>query len=116
MSLQDSSFDVVVDKGTLDSILCGEASTLNVQKALNEIARVLNSKGRRRVQGARFVRVFTCFHHYMSRHSRFKHEYGWGGTCPSRRSSCLRRVLHVHDIKGAHVVERLLLHTVVVVW
>jgi len=69
MDLQDGAFQCVLDKGTLDSLLCGEASTLNIQKALNEISRVLDSKG-----------VFICISHgqpsyrltYMQRP-----EFGW---------------------------------------
>ncbi len=45
MDLQKGHFQVVIDKGTLDSILCGEASTLHVQKALSEISRVMDPKG-----------------------------------------------------------------------
>lgn len=45
MELGDAAFNAVIDKGTLDSLLCGEASTLNVQKALSEIARVLDTTG-----------------------------------------------------------------------
>eukprot|EP00742_Colponemidia_sp_Colp-10_P000659 GILJ01000718.1.p1 GENE.GILJ01000718.1~~GILJ01000718.1.p1 ORF type:complete len:211 (+),score=25.02 GILJ01000718.1:72-704(+) len=41
----DHSFDVVMDKGTLDSMLCGEGSTTNVQKMLSEIYRVLAPNG-----------------------------------------------------------------------
>lgn len=69
MELQDGTYNCVIDKGTLDSVLCGEASTLNVQKALSEIARVLDNKG-----------VFICISHgqpsyrltYMQRP-----EFGW---------------------------------------
>ena len=43
--LGDGKFNVVLDKGTVDCILCGEASTMNVQKALSEISRVLDAKG-----------------------------------------------------------------------
>ena len=45
MDLPDASVQCVLDKGTLDSILCGEASTLNVQKCLSEVCRVLTGKG-----------------------------------------------------------------------
>ncbi|EGR33567.1 protein kinase domain protein [Ichthyophthirius multifiliis] len=38
-------FDFVIDKGTLDCILCGECSTANSYKALQEIYRVLTNKG-----------------------------------------------------------------------
>jgi len=69
MDSPDASFNVVVDKGTLDSVLCGESSTGNVQKALNEITRVLDSKG-----------VYVCISHgqpsyrlsYLQRP-----EFGW---------------------------------------
>eukprot|EP00922_Rhytidocystis_sp_ex-Travisia-forbesii_P008126 GHVS01011970.1.p1 GENE.GHVS01011970.1~~GHVS01011970.1.p1 ORF type:complete len:239 (-),score=30.12 GHVS01011970.1:384-1100(-) len=44
-SIADQSFPVVLDKGTLDSILCGEGSTSNVQKMLREISRVLEPGG-----------------------------------------------------------------------
>lgn len=38
-------FDAVIDKGTLDSILCGSNSRENADKMLKEIARVLKDKG-----------------------------------------------------------------------
>merc|ERR1719362_2740112 len=41
MELPDNDFKVVLDKATLDSILCGEGSTHNAQKMLSEISRVL---------------------------------------------------------------------------
>ena len=42
---EDGSFDVVIDKGTLDSLLCGDSSGPNSIKALNEIYRVLKPNG-----------------------------------------------------------------------
>ena len=45
MEFPEGAYNVVVDKGTLDSVLCGEGSTLNVQKMLMEVSRVLDSKG-----------------------------------------------------------------------
>lgn len=39
------SFDAVIDKGTLDSLLCGNDSRLNAGKMLDEIWRVLKDKG-----------------------------------------------------------------------
>lgn len=41
----DESFNAVVDKGTLDSVLCGEGSTANVAKMCMEISRVLQPNG-----------------------------------------------------------------------
>ena len=42
---EDATFDVVIDKGTLDSILCGDSSGPNSIKALHEIYRVLKPNG-----------------------------------------------------------------------
>lgn len=41
----DESFNAVVDKGTLDSVLCGEGSTANVAKMCMEVSRVLKPNG-----------------------------------------------------------------------
>eukprot|EP00922_Rhytidocystis_sp_ex-Travisia-forbesii_P007128 GHVS01010404.1.p1 GENE.GHVS01010404.1~~GHVS01010404.1.p1 ORF type:complete len:227 (+),score=25.96 GHVS01010404.1:205-885(+) len=43
--IADEAYPVVIDKGTVDSVLCGEGSTSNVQKMLREISRVLQSGG-----------------------------------------------------------------------
>jgi len=45
LEFEDEIFDFVVDKGTMDSVLCGEGSTSNVQKMLSEIMRVLKPNG-----------------------------------------------------------------------
>lgn len=45
LEFPDESFDAVCDKGTLDSILCGEGSTANVAKMCQEISRVLKPSG-----------------------------------------------------------------------
>ncbi|XP_039025378.1 EEF1A lysine methyltransferase 4-like [Hibiscus syriacus] len=42
---QSGSFDAVIDKGTLDSILCGNNSRQNAAQMLDEIWRVLKDKG-----------------------------------------------------------------------
>lgn len=41
----DEAFDLVIDKGCLDCILCGEKSTTNITAALNECSRVLKPGG-----------------------------------------------------------------------
>eukprot|EP01114_Cavostelium_apophysatum_P012156 TRINITY_DN2697_c0_g1_i1.p1 TRINITY_DN2697_c0_g1~~TRINITY_DN2697_c0_g1_i1.p1 ORF type:complete len:204 (+),score=21.80 TRINITY_DN2697_c0_g1_i1:71-682(+) len=45
MEFSDSAFDAVVDKGTLDAILCGENSTANADSMVSEIYRVLKPGG-----------------------------------------------------------------------
>jgi len=45
MTFKDGVFDCVIDKGTLDSILCGESSVANARKMLSEIYRVLAPGG-----------------------------------------------------------------------
>merc|ERR1711982_52509 len=45
MELPEGKFNVVIDKATIDSILCGEGSTHNAQKMLSEISRVLVPDG-----------------------------------------------------------------------
>lgn len=44
-TFQSSSFDAVLDKGTLDSILCGSNSRQNSTMMLEEVGRVLKDKG-----------------------------------------------------------------------
>ncbi|KAL8151289.1 hypothetical protein V2J09_021097 [Rumex salicifolius] len=44
-SFQTGSFDAVIDKGTLDSILCGNNSRVNATMMLEEVERVLKDKG-----------------------------------------------------------------------
>lgn len=45
LDFPDETFDVVLDKGTLDSVLCGEGSTANVAKMCGEVSRVLKPTG-----------------------------------------------------------------------
>ena len=45
LKFPDQAFNAVLDKGTLDSILCGEGSTSNVAKMLGEVSRVLTDDG-----------------------------------------------------------------------
>ncbi|CAH0479519.1 unnamed protein product [Peronospora belbahrii] len=45
LDFANETYDAVVDKGTLDSILCGESSTANVSKMCQEIYRVLRPNG-----------------------------------------------------------------------
>jgi ubiquinone/menaquinone biosynthesis C-methylase UbiE len=44
-TFDDSSFDAVIDKGTFDSIVCGDGSSTNAEQMLDEIHRVLSPTG-----------------------------------------------------------------------
>ena len=52
LSYAAGSFAAVVDKGTLDSVLCGEGSTANAAKVCEGVSRVLRPGG-----------VFVCVSH-----------------------------------------------------
>lgn len=45
MSFPDASFDIVFDKGTIDSILCGSQPMESVHRTLSEVERVLRAGG-----------------------------------------------------------------------
>merc|ERR1711904_47554 len=45
LEFADVTFDVAIDKGTMDSILCGEGSTKHCSKMMSEISRVLKPGG-----------------------------------------------------------------------
>jgi len=45
MDFSDQSFNIAIDKATLDSIVCGENSHANVQKYLAHVSRVLAADG-----------------------------------------------------------------------
>lgn len=63
-----ASFDAVVDKGTLDSLLCGENSTANSGRYVAEVARVLKPGG---------VFIVVSFGTPENRMSYLEGEYGW---------------------------------------
>jgi EEF1A lysine methyltransferase 4 len=68
-NFEDGTFDAVVDKGTFDSILCGDGSGPNAEQTLNEIHRVLSPNG-----------VYICVSYGVkeSRMSYFnKKDYDW---------------------------------------
>ncbi|KAL5708288.1 hypothetical protein ACHQM5_019098 [Ranunculus cassubicifolius] len=44
-SFQDDSFDSVIDKGTLDSLMCGTSAPLSATQMLGEVSRVLRPGG-----------------------------------------------------------------------
>jgi len=45
MSYKDETFDLIVDKSTIDALLCGDHSFMIVAKMLKEISRVLKTGG-----------------------------------------------------------------------
>ncbi|KAJ4457918.1 putative protein kinase domain protein [Paratrimastix pyriformis] len=72
LSFPDQQFSGVFDKGTMDSLLCGDNSTANVHKMLSEISRVLKPDG-----------VFVCVS-YGQPSNRMNYleppEFGWSVT------------------------------------
>jgi len=44
-ALESSSFDSVIDKGTLDALLCGEGSAENADHMCSEVSRLLKPGG-----------------------------------------------------------------------
>ena len=42
---KNNQFDVIIDKGTLDSVLCGENSIPLVDKMMKEVYRILDHNG-----------------------------------------------------------------------
>ena len=45
MTYADGSFDTVIDKATLDAIICGDEAVCNPDKVISEIYRVLKNNG-----------------------------------------------------------------------
>jgi EEF1A lysine methyltransferase 4 len=45
LQYDDESFDVIIDKSTMDALLCGDQSFLNVAIMTKEVQRVLKTGG-----------------------------------------------------------------------
>ena len=45
MSYEDKSFDIIIDKSTIDAILCTQSPSLNAAMVLSECQRVLRIGG-----------------------------------------------------------------------
>ena len=43
--LEDNSFDLIIDKGCLDSVLCGDLPLKGSAQMLSNVYRVLNEEG-----------------------------------------------------------------------
>ena len=70
----DASFDAVIDKAMLDSLLCGEASTANAGRYVSEVARVLKPGG---------TFIIVSFGTPENRLSYLEGDYGWQVTVHS---------------------------------
>mmetsp|Transcript_55385 Transcript_55385/g.108420 ORF Transcript_55385/g.108420 Transcript_55385/m.108420 type:complete len:223 (+) Transcript_55385:253-921(+) len=68
----DGLYDCVIDKGTMDSILCGEGSTHNIQTMLREVSRVLKPNG---------IYIVISYGQPSYRMSYLQRaDYGWSGS------------------------------------
>ena len=74
MGFPDASFDAVIDKATLDSLLCGENSTVNTGKYVGTVARLLKPGG---------VFIIVSFGTPENRLSYLEGDYGWQVTVHS---------------------------------
>jgi ubiquinone/menaquinone biosynthesis C-methylase UbiE len=45
LKYNDESFDLIIDKSTIDALLCGDKAYLNVAMMMNECQRVLKTGG-----------------------------------------------------------------------
>ena len=73
MEFPDSTFDVVIDKGTVDSLLCGNNSFHNVYQMNKNVARVLKRGGRYIV--VTYGQPDTRIDHYRRRRLHFDVEH-----------------------------------------
>ena len=71
MGFADATFDAVLDKAALDSLLCGESSTANSGRYVKEVARVLKPGG---------VFIVVSFGAPENRLSYLEGDYGWSVT------------------------------------
>merc|ERR1711974_15951 len=75
LKFSDGQFNVIMDKGTLDTLLCGDNSTANAAKYCAEASRVLQSDG---------VLFIVSYGTPENRMSYLEHEeYGWSVNVPT---------------------------------
>ena len=77
MEFKDNSFEAIIDKGTIDAILCGNDSISNVDMVLSEVYRCLSRSG---------VFLLISFGKPENR-MEFLQEYKWQITCTSVRDT-----------------------------
>lgn len=73
MDFPDNSFDLVIDKGTIDSLLCGANSFHNVYQMNKQISRVLKKGGR--LISITYGQPDTRIDHFRRRKLRFEVEH-----------------------------------------
>lgn len=105
MEYPDGVFNIVLDKATIDSVLCAEGSQPLVAKCLSEISRVLAPNG-----------VFVCISHGHPG-SRLavldKPEYGWTVTVEKVQKPMLK-VMKDHVLPEANEDEERVYHYIYV--
>ncbi|KAK2950922.1 putative kinase domain protein [Blattamonas nauphoetae] len=70
MSFDSNMFDLVIDKGTCDAVLCGDKAFKNMRLLCSEVSRVLTETGC-------FISVSHSDEKYRRLHFTAREEYGW---------------------------------------